>query len=478
MPASTLARHIFEGQVLTCALVVVLYVAVPLSAPARASDIVPLSVAIFLFREWVLQNMPQPIEELAGDDAAAGVPPHDAARGRAEAPDAAEPAAQGALPDVPSPLLRAARMDDADMSNFVARVQQLSAQLEASRARQDEDSAADPDADAAPHARPPHGELALISALAEDEIDLAAVRAARLDRFAPRQISLFSGRPMASPHAAADVPEAQDSSIDVAARDAASTHISSARDDAETSSPWSDEPRPQETALPAALPDKGKGRAFDQGSGLEDMSGTANDAGGSVSSRSSPLASPSGFAELDISESRELDPDVTVDPRFSPKGASDFVSLNEDGQGDRWGSASTSSHHPPRGPVPQEEGPAAHIELDTDRAAAAADAQPRAEECPAVPEHDRPVDPDGTQPNAAHDDDEEEEAEDLGGEPDEEDAGQEFDVEVWEEEGDAEEAVGGAPLDEDLEGMMEAIGMRGPLSGLAANVSLMYVLCK
>ena len=72
------------------------------------------------------------------------------------------------------------------------------------------------------------------------------------------------------------------------------------------------------------------------------------------------------------------------------------------------------------------------------------------------------------------------EAEEPGDEPDGDAAGENFDdFEVWGGDGEeAEEEAGGAQLEEDLEGMMEAIGMRGPLSGLAANVSLMYVLCK
>jgi hypothetical protein len=432
-------------------------------------------VAIFLFREWVLQNMPQPLDELGGEDAAAGAPPREAARRGEDAPEAAEPAAPAAgLQDMPSPLLRAARMDDADLTNFVARVQQLSAQLEASRAGLDEAAGTDAGAEANEPARQPHDELALISALAEDEIDVAAVRAARLDRFAPRDIRPLPTRRTPNYQAALDLLEEQHSDVSAASSDAGPTPGPSSHENAEADASLRVVAEHQEITLPAVSLDKGKSRAVDEDgdrAAASDELGADGDAHQSASSSGASTPGSPAFAELEISESRELDPDVTVDPRLSPKGASNFVALNEDGHGDRWGAASTSSPRPMHQRVPVE---AETADQPTSSSTAAAHAPVHAAEELATPGEPRPAElvADVHAPEA--------EAEEPGDEPDGDAAGENFDdFEVWGGDGEeAEEEAGGAQLEEDLEGMMEAIGMRGPLSGLAANVSLMYVLCK
>ncbi|CEH11720.1 Protein involved in mRNA turnover and stability [Ceraceosorus bombacis] len=426
-----LARDTFEGQLLTCVVVVIF-------------------VAVFLFREWVMQHTPaQPIEELADVAAPAQAPiagAPDEHRARQELLRQLR-LAEGMVERLPPRAIDGAAQNEAAGQREVGadgmptaealerrRAQAVAMALAARAPGNDahqraggEEAARQPeflieDGRHSASSSSPGGESS-----PEDTVDpaddLLRARALRLRRFMPT-----SERPQAQSSTSAEPAEDRSvtSALSFEAGVASLDETQSARAAQTRARPdtRSDEwqaSNPARGALDADamsrssgsedLPSKGKGRAS-----LDDVSANLISDHNDGSQPSFPL--DAGDNDNSAGSSKAAD---VGDSLACSAASTHHASISED---------SARVNDAPEDAAPEEQVPDLGAVANAN-ANAGADAG-------------------------------------LG-------LGADLNVDVWEDVEDND--VDGIGLDEDLEGIMEAIGMRGPLATLAGNVAMMLVLC-
>ncbi|PWN41697.1 hypothetical protein IE81DRAFT_367303 [Ceraceosorus guamensis] len=454
-----LARDTFEGQLLTCVVVVIF-------------------VAVFLFREWVMQHTPaQPIEELADVAAPAQAPiagAPDEHRARQELLRQLR-LAEGMVERVPPPRgpIRGA-IDGAAQNEAVGQPEvgadgmptaealerrraQAVAMALAARARGNdahqragnggEEAARQPESpiDDGRHSASSSSPGPTSHSSPEDTgdpaDDLLRARALRLRRFMPT-----SEGAQAQPSTSAE--PAEDRSVTSTPKDSFEAGVASL-----------DETRGARAAPTRARPD------------------TRSDEW-QVSSASSTSARSAFPEDADVVSSGNEDlPNkgkgrASLDDVSSP--SANLISNHNDGS-------------QPSFPVDASESDVFHDGNSTDSSSKAADVGDSLA-CSAASTHRASISEDSArvaQHDAPEDAAPQEQVPDLGAAAPLANAnagvdaglglGAALNVDVWEdvEDNDAD----GIPLDEDLEGIMEAIGMRGPLATLAGNVAMMLVLC-